>query len=76
MPNLDCNLISVHKLNRDLNCETKFVANSYVFQDLESGKIIDNAEFSAGLYLLKVKDSPINPKYKTLNPQCRSISRV
>ena len=31
VPNLDCNLISVHKLNRDLNCETKFVANSCVF---------------------------------------------
>ena len=35
VPNLDCNLISMHKLNRDLNCETKFVANSCVFQDLE-----------------------------------------
>ena len=76
MPNLDCNLISVHKLNRDLNCETKFVSNSCVFQNLESGKIIGNVEFSAGLYLLKVKDSPINPKYRTLSPQCRSISSV
>ena len=64
VPNLDCNLISMHKLNRDLNCEIEFVANSCVFQVLESGKIIDNAEFSVGLYLLEVKDSPINPKYK------------
>ena len=62
VPNLDCNLISAHKLNRDLKCETKYVANSCVFQDLESGKIIGNVEFSAGLYLLKVKDSSIDPK--------------
>ena len=33
---LDCNLLSVSKLNKDLNCETKFLANSCVFQDLES----------------------------------------
>ena len=34
VPNLDCNLISVNKLNKDLNCETKFVANSCVFSGL------------------------------------------
>ena len=76
MPNVDCNLIFVRNLNRDLICETKFVANSCVFQDLESGKIIGNAEFSTDLYLLNVKDSPFNPKCRTLSSQCRSISSV
>ena len=28
VPNLDCNLLSVNKLNRDLDCETEFLANS------------------------------------------------
>ena len=28
---LDCNLLSVSKLNKGLNCETKFLANSCVF---------------------------------------------
>ena len=42
MPNLHCYLICMHKLNRDLDCENKFVANSCVFQDLELGKIIDS----------------------------------
>ena len=68
VPKLDCNLISINKLNRDLNYETKFLANSCVFQDLESGKMIGNAEFSGALYLLKDKDSPINPKGRTLSP--------
>ena len=76
VPKLDRNLISINKLNRDLNYETKFVANSCVFQDLESGKMIGNAEYSGGLYLLKVKDSPINPNGRTLSPQCRSISSI
>ena len=38
--------------------------------------MIGNAEFSGDLYLLKVKDSPINPKGRTLSPQFRSISSI
>ena len=33
VPDLDCNLISVSKLNLDLLCETEFFAKSCAFQD-------------------------------------------
>lgn len=57
VPDLDCNLISVSKLNRDHHCETKFFAKYCVFQDLASGKMIGSADYCAGLYLLKVHHS-------------------
>ncbi|KAL6339861.1 hypothetical protein AAG906_034949 [Vitis piasezkii] len=40
VPNLDCNLLSISKLARDLQCVTKFYPNSCVFRDLKSGKMI------------------------------------
>ena len=60
--NLDCNLLLVSKLNRDLNCGTKFLAKSCVFKDLKSGKTIGNIELCPGLYLLKVNNSPTTSK--------------
>ncbi|WP_440589490.1 hypothetical protein, partial [Proteus mirabilis] len=39
---LSCNLISISQLTSDLNCVTKFNANTCVFQDLGSGKTIGN----------------------------------
>ena len=36
VPNLDCNLLSISKLTRDLNCVAKFFPNLCVFQDLDS----------------------------------------
>ena len=53
--NLDCNLLSVSKLTRDLNCVTKFFLNMCEFQDMDSEKTIGNASTRAGLYLLKVE---------------------
>ncbi|RVW30563.1 Retrovirus-related Pol polyprotein from transposon TNT 1-94 [Vitis vinifera] len=50
VPNLDCNLLSISKLARDL--QTKFYPNLCVFQDLKSGKMIGSAELCSGLYLL------------------------
>lgn len=58
VPKLDCNLLSVSKLNSDLNCTTKFFAKSCVFQDLVSGKTIGSAELCAGLYIFKVENPP------------------
>lgn len=31
VPDLNCNLISINKPNKDLNCETKFFAKHFVF---------------------------------------------
>lgn len=55
MPKLDCNLLSISKITRDLKCVTKFFSNLCEFQTLESGKTIGNAEECAGLYLLQVE---------------------
>ncbi|RVW96881.1 Retrovirus-related Pol polyprotein from transposon RE2 [Vitis vinifera] len=38
VPNLDCNLLSISKLARDLQCVTKFYPNSCVFSGLEIGE--------------------------------------
>ena len=69
VPNLDCNLISVSSLNRDLNSETKFLSKSCVFQDLSSGKMIGNVDFRAGLYVLDVN----TPSIHSISHQCQLI---
>ena len=53
VPKLDCNLLSISKLTRDLNCMTKFYSNFCDFQAADSGKVIGSAEMHGGLYLLK-----------------------
>lgn len=57
VPELDCNLLSISKITRDLKCVAKFSDNLCEFQILESGKTIGNAKECAGLYLLKVEKS-------------------
>ena len=69
VPNLDCNLISVSSPNRDLNCETKCLAKSCVFQDLSSGKTIGSADFRAGLYVLDVS----TPSIHSVSHRCQLI---
>lgn len=73
VPDLNCNLISVSKLNSDLHCETKFFAKYCVFWDLNSGRMIVNAELRASLYLFDVNTSsvPVSLANKNrINPQC------
>jgi len=53
VPNLDCNLLSISKLTRDLNCVAKFFPHLCIFQDLDTGKKIGSAKMCSGLYLLK-----------------------
>ena len=57
--NLTCDLLSISKLTKDLNCVTNFFLNHCEFQDLELGRMIGNAKECVGLYLLK---GPNNPK--------------
>ncbi|RVW54694.1 Retrovirus-related Pol polyprotein from transposon TNT 1-94 [Vitis vinifera] len=58
VPKLNCNLLSISKLTRDLNCVTKFGSNLCEFQVLDSGKTIGSAKMCSGLYLLEVNDPP------------------
>ncbi|URE35300.1 hypothetical protein MUK42_37741, partial [Musa troglodytarum] len=53
VPNLFCNLLSISKLTKDLNCVTKLFPFYYKFQDLYSRKMIDSAKESVGLYYLE-----------------------
>ena len=50
LPDLDCNLLSVSKLNKDLNCENKFLVNSCV-SGFGMGQMVGNAELCVGLYI-------------------------
>lgn len=59
VPNLDCNLLSISKLNCDEKCFTKFYPTYCVFQDLTSERMIGTAELQNGLYILKV-DASLN----------------
>ncbi|KAI3465995.1 hypothetical protein Pfo_022658 [Paulownia fortunei] len=55
VPNLSCNLVSISKLTRDLNCSAKFSSTHCVFQDLCTGKKIGSAREVDGLFLLEEK---------------------
>ena len=50
VPKLSCNLLSISKLTRDLNCVAKFSSSHCLFQDLASRMMIGNAKESKGLY--------------------------
>uniref|UniRef100_A0A803NGP2 Polyprotein n=1 Tax=Cannabis sativa TaxID=3483 RepID=A0A803NGP2_CANSA len=53
VPKLNCNLLSISKLTRDLHCVTKFYPNLCKFQVDGSEKVIGSAEMHDGLYILK-----------------------
>ena len=65
VPNLDCNLLSISKLTRDLKCVTKIFPTLCEFQDTDSGTTIGSAELCSGLYLLNgvsnASSSPVHP---------------
>ena len=50
VPNLSHNLSTVSKLTSDYNCFIQFFNTHCVFQDLQSGKTIGNANLVYGLY--------------------------
>ena len=53
VPNLSCNLLSISKLTRDLNCQVNFFPSYFDFQELTSGKTIGSARESGGLYFFE-----------------------
>ena len=63
VPNLTYNLLSISKLTDDLIRVTNFYSTHYEFQELESGRMIDNARECVGLFFLEV---PNNLEKKTL----------
>ena len=53
--NLSCNLVSISKLTKDLNCIANFHPNHCVFQDQCTGKKIGSAKEVDRLFLLEEK---------------------
>ena len=53
VPKLNCNLMSVSQLTRDLKCEVVFGDGICEFQDSTLGKMIGRADLVEGLYVLK-----------------------
>ena len=51
IPNLKCNLLSVSKLTKDIDCIVIFFPSRCIFQDQVSGKMIDSAEEKDGTLL-------------------------
>ncbi|GAA0147742.1 hypothetical protein LIER_07368 [Lithospermum erythrorhizon] len=70
VPKLDCNLISVGKLTRDLDCVTKFYPKLCEFHAVDSGKVIGSAEMCGGLYLLNGN----SPLHRQVHSSCVSES--
>ena len=52
MPNLKCNLLSMSKLNKDMDCMVAFFPSHCEFQELSSGKTIGSAEENNSLYYI------------------------
>ena len=57
VPKLSNNLLSIHKLTKDLNCAVTFFHSHCVFQDLATSKTIGIAEEQNELYYLPHKES-------------------
>ncbi|XP_070057489.1 uncharacterized protein [Nicotiana tomentosiformis] len=71
VPKLSCNLISVSKLTRSLNCRAILDSDLCEFQDKVSRKMIGSARESGGLYFLDKGDNS-----QQLNPICLNSTSV
>ena len=71
VPKLSCNLLSINKLTKDLNCATYFLPNHCEFQDMTSRKRIDSAEEYRGLYYFKEDNTKDE---QALTARCESSS--
>ena len=72
IPNLSCNLLSVSKITKDLNCFVTFTPSHCVFQDQITRRMIWYAERKGALYYLnthwKIGDSISQALITTNNP--------
>ena len=53
VPKLSCNHLSISKLIHDMNCQAHFFSSHFEFQELNSGKTIDNVEQKGSLYFFE-----------------------
>ncbi|XP_052626943.1 uncharacterized protein LOC128133515 [Lactuca sativa] len=60
VPDFNVNILSVHKLCKDTNCEVVFNENCSKVQGLQSKKVVENGRDSGGLYYLDAFPSDNN----------------
>ena len=48
VPNLAANLLSIHKIIKDLICSATFFLDHFIFQDLVMGRMIGQAKVKDG----------------------------
>ena len=70
VPKLTCNLLSISKVTKNLNCVTKFFPNHCEFQEMETGKMIGCAWEHEGLYIFGNKAA----KGQTHKASCNVLS--
>ncbi|KAI5400356.1 hypothetical protein KIW84_065298 [Lathyrus oleraceus] len=73
VPTLSHNLISIHKLTRDLNCKVIFSMSHCVFQDLTTGQTIGIAKEKERLYYFS-DDHPKGENISDLESESESES--
>ncbi|KAL6348502.1 hypothetical protein AAG906_009962 [Vitis piasezkii] len=67
VPSLSCNLVSISKLTRELQCVAKFFLSHCEFQDLHSGRMIGSAKERDGLYYLEDHKQVVNKQAQALS---------
>jgi len=76
VPSLTCNLLSISKLTRDMDCTVTFLPSRCVFQDRTSGKMIGSAEEKNELYWISENLSPSNQFILRLSFTVHSNSNI
>ena len=60
VPKFSTNLLSVSSLTNSLNCSVTFFPSHCVFQELGTGRMIDNDKVHGGLYFLDDQPPPVS----------------
>ncbi|CAN1337340.1 Retrovirus-related Pol polyprotein from transposon TNT 1-94 [Linum perenne] len=53
VPKLDCNLLSINQVTRDLQSEVKFSSSGCVLQEVQTGKMLGSGKNVEGLYIFQ-----------------------
>ena len=67
VPSLSCNLVSISKLTRELQCVAKFFPSYCEFQDWHLGRTIGGAKECDGLYYLEDHKPVVNKQAQVLS---------
>lgn len=76
VPKFSCNLLSISKITKDLNCVAKFFPSYCEFQDMRTGKVIGTGKEIDGLYYFESESaSSSNLSYTHLSSSNSSSNK-